>query len=134
MIYEPLAMTNQIRPTDKADPWLATDWTWESNFTKVTFTLDDRAKWADGKPLTADDVAYTFELLKKHPALNGNGIPFDGVAVRGREGRPDLQGLAVRQPEQDHPDRTSCPSTSGRRSRTRRPGPTARRSAPARTS
>lgn len=85
MIYEPLAMTNQIRPTEKADAWLATDWTWEANFTKVTFSLDDKAKWADGKPLTAADVAYTFELLKKHPALNGNGIPFDGIAVEGEK-------------------------------------------------
>ncbi|MEE1789929.1 ABC transporter substrate-binding protein [Streptomyces sp. BE308] len=83
MIYEPLAMTNQVRPTDKAAPWLATDWTWEANFTKVSFTLDARAKWADGKPLTAADVEYTFNLLKKHPALNGNGIPFDGIAVEG---------------------------------------------------
>lgn len=83
MIYEPLAMTNQVRPTDKAAPWLATDWTWEANFTKVSFTLDARAKWADGKPLTAADVEYTFSLLKKHPALNGNGIPFDGIAVEG---------------------------------------------------
>jgi peptide/nickel transport system substrate-binding protein len=65
MIYEPLAMTNQIRPADKADPWLASDWKWELNFTKVTFTLDDKAKWADGKPLTAEDVAYTFALQKK---------------------------------------------------------------------
>ncbi|MGW0785345.1 ABC transporter substrate-binding protein [Streptomyces sp. NPDC002913] len=85
MIYEPLAMTNQIRPTDKADPWLATAWDWESNFTKLTFTLDKRAKWADGKPLTAADVAFTFELLKKHPALNGFGIPFDGIAVEGEK-------------------------------------------------
>ncbi|MEV5687479.1 ABC transporter substrate-binding protein [Streptomyces sp. NPDC052164] len=83
MIYEPLAMTNQVRPTDKAAPWLATDWTWEANFTKVSFTLDARAKWADGKPLTAADVEYTFNLLKKHPALNGNGIPFDGIVVEG---------------------------------------------------
>lgn len=83
MIYEPLAMTNQVRPTDKAAPWLATDWKWEANFTKVSFTLDARAKWADGKPLTAADVEYTFNLLKKHPALNGNGIPFDGIAVEG---------------------------------------------------
>ncbi|MEU0835333.1 ABC transporter substrate-binding protein [Streptomyces sp. NPDC005969] len=85
MIYEPLAMTNQIRPADKADPWLASDWKWELNFTKVSFTLDDKAKWADGKPLTAEDVAYTFELLKKHPALNGNGIPFDGISVEGKK-------------------------------------------------
>ncbi|MFJ6014687.1 ABC transporter substrate-binding protein [Streptomyces sp. NPDC092952] len=84
MIYEPLAMTSQIKPADRATPWLATDWKWESNFTRVTFTLDPRATWADGKPLTAEDVAYTFELLKKHPALNGNGIPFDGITVRGK--------------------------------------------------
>ncbi|MFD5064746.1 MULTISPECIES: ABC transporter substrate-binding protein [unclassified Streptomyces] len=85
MIYEPLAMTNQIKPADKAEPWLATDWTWEDNFTKVTFSLDPKAKWADGKPLTADDVAYTFNLLKTHSALNWNGIPFDGVAVEGKK-------------------------------------------------
>ncbi|MGW0646902.1 ABC transporter substrate-binding protein [Streptomyces badius] len=85
MIYEPLAMTNMIRPTEKADPWLATEWTWEDNFTKVTFTLDERATWADGKPLTAADVEFTFNLLKKHPALNGDGVPFDGVAVKGKQ-------------------------------------------------
>ncbi|MFJ3935598.1 ABC transporter substrate-binding protein [Streptomyces parvus] len=85
MIYEPLAMTNMIRPTEKADPWLATEWAWEDNFTKVTFILDDRAKWADGKPLTAADVEFTFNLLKKHPALNGDGVPFDGVAVKGKQ-------------------------------------------------
>ncbi|WP_405548486.1 ABC transporter substrate-binding protein [Streptomyces globisporus] len=85
MIYEPLAMTNMIRPTEKADPWLATEWAWEDNFTKVTFTLDDRAKWADGKPLTAADVEFTFNLLKEHPALNGDGVPFDGVAVQGKQ-------------------------------------------------
>lgn len=84
MIYEPLAMTNQIKPADKAEPWLATDWKWEDNFTKVTFSLDAKAKWADGKPLTADDVAYTFNLLKTHSALNWNGIPFDGVTVEGK--------------------------------------------------
>ncbi|MFD7428480.1 ABC transporter substrate-binding protein [Streptomyces sp. NPDC059814] len=85
MIYEPLAMTSQIRPADKADPWLATSWKWDLNFTKVTFTLDDKAKWADGKPLTAEDVAFTFNLLKKHPALNGNGIAFGGVEVQDKK-------------------------------------------------
>ncbi|MYY00671.1 MULTISPECIES: ABC transporter substrate-binding protein [unclassified Streptomyces] len=85
MIYEPLAMTSQIRPADKADPWLATDWKWDLNFTKVTFTLDDRAKWADGKPLTAEDVAFTFDLLKKHPALNGDGIEWGGIEVKDKK-------------------------------------------------
>ncbi|MGC5411814.1 ABC transporter substrate-binding protein, partial [Streptomyces sp. DT225] len=40
MIYEPLTMVSQIRPADKPDPWLATDWKWDLNFTKVTLTID----------------------------------------------------------------------------------------------
>ena len=32
----------------------------------VTFNLDPRARFSDGKPLTAEDVRFTFELLKKH--------------------------------------------------------------------
>ncbi|MFK0102535.1 MULTISPECIES: ABC transporter substrate-binding protein [unclassified Streptomyces] len=85
MIYEPLAMVRQIKPAEKPDPWLATDWKWDLNFQKVTLTIDERAKWADGKPLTADDVAYTFELLKKHPALNADGIQWGGVEVKDKK-------------------------------------------------
>ncbi|HEX2136517.1 MAG TPA: extracellular solute-binding protein [Microvirga sp.] len=32
----------------------------------VAFDLDPRARFSDGKPLTAEDVRFTFELLKKH--------------------------------------------------------------------
>jgi peptide/nickel transport system substrate-binding protein len=32
----------------------------------VSFDLDPRARFSDGKPLTAEDVRFTFELLKKH--------------------------------------------------------------------
>ncbi|HEX2552870.1 MAG TPA: extracellular solute-binding protein [Microvirga sp.] len=31
----------------------------------VTFNLDPRARFADGRPLTAEDVRFTFELLKR---------------------------------------------------------------------
>jgi peptide/nickel transport system substrate-binding protein len=36
----------------------------------VTFNLDPRARFSDGYPLTAEDVRFTFELLRK------NGKPF----------------------------------------------------------
>lgn len=32
----------------------------------ITFRLDPRARFSDGVPLTTKDVAFTFELLKKH--------------------------------------------------------------------
>ncbi|MEE1927115.1 ABC transporter substrate-binding protein [Streptomyces sp. TRM 70351] len=83
MIYEPLVMTNIIRPGEEGTPWLAKEWAWEDNFTKVTFTIDSRATWSDGEPLTAEDVAYTFGLLKEHEALNGNAIPYDGITASG---------------------------------------------------
>ncbi len=82
-IYEPLAMTNPIRPADPAKPWLATKFEWADNFTKVTFTLKDGVTWSDGQPFSADDVAYTFTLLKGSSALNQNAIPFKDITSSG---------------------------------------------------
>ena len=31
-------------------------------------------KFTDGTPLTAADVAYTFNLIKKYPALDMNAV------------------------------------------------------------
>ncbi|GAA1027244.1 MULTISPECIES: ABC transporter substrate-binding protein [Amycolatopsis] len=83
MIYEPLVMTNAIRPADPGKPWLATKWDWSDNYTTLVLTVRDKVNWSDGKPMTAADVAYTFELLKKHPALNGSGIPFGDITASG---------------------------------------------------
>jgi peptide/nickel transport system substrate-binding protein len=40
----------------------------------LTFTIRSGVKWTDGKPLTAADVAYTFNLVKKNPALDLNAV------------------------------------------------------------
>ena len=32
----------------------------------VTFVLDPRARWHDGRPVTTDDIVYTIKLLSEH--------------------------------------------------------------------
>lgn len=62
-VYEAMLVYN---PADgKATPWLATAWETTPDGKTVTFTLRDGVTWSDGKPLTAEDVAYTFALQKK---------------------------------------------------------------------
>ena len=85
MIYEPLVMTNPIRPAEPGKPWLATKWEWADNFQKITFTLRDNVKFSDGKPMTADDVVFTFNLLKGNPGLNQNAIPYKDVSASGNQ-------------------------------------------------
>lgn len=44
-------------------PWLATDHTVSDDAREWTFTLDDRAKFKDGSPVTADAVVYSTQRL-----------------------------------------------------------------------
>ncbi|MGW6279530.1 ABC transporter substrate-binding protein [Kribbella sp. NPDC055071] len=85
MIFEPLVMINGIKPTEAGKPWLATEWKWDANFTKLSFTIRDGVKWSDGQPMTAEDVAYTFQLRKDHDALNTDAIPYDTIATTGNK-------------------------------------------------
>ncbi|MGO4621357.1 extracellular solute-binding protein [Ensifer sp. 2TAB8] len=37
---------------------------WDDDRTFIQFNLNPNARWADGQPVTADDVIFTFELLR----------------------------------------------------------------------
>jgi peptide/nickel transport system substrate-binding protein len=43
---------------------------WSDDQKTFTVKLNLKAKWHDGQPFTADDVAYTFQVLKEHPVLD----------------------------------------------------------------
>ena len=45
-------------------PSLAKSWQWSPDSKSVTFQLQENAKWHDGKPFTADDVAFTMDAVK----------------------------------------------------------------------
>lgn len=70
-IYEPLFVWNTIQGT--TTPWLATEWTFSEDNLALTFTLQEGVTWSDGTPFTANDVAFTWNLLRDNEALPGNG-------------------------------------------------------------
>jgi len=72
-IYEPLAFVDTLENA-KATPWLATSWAWSNGNKTLTFTIRKGVKFSDGTPMTAADVAFTFNLLKKVPALDVNSV------------------------------------------------------------
>ncbi|MGE3771257.1 MAG: extracellular solute-binding protein, partial [Bdellovibrionales bacterium] len=45
-------------------PWLAESLSVNTERSKATFTLNPKARWQDGKPVTADDILFTVETLK----------------------------------------------------------------------
>src|SRR5271169_6679261 len=70
--YEPLVYVNPLQ-SGKTTPMLATSWAWGAGNKSLTFTIRQGVKWSDGTPMTAADVAYTFNLIKKYPALDLTG-------------------------------------------------------------
>lgn len=58
VMYETLVTYNQL--TGKLEPMLAEKFVQNEN--SISVTLDSRAKWNDGKPVTVEDVIYTFRI------------------------------------------------------------------------
>jgi len=73
VIYEPLFYYN-LASTAAPKPELGTTYKWNSDGTRLTITTRAGVKWTDGQPFTAADVAYTFNLIHKSPALNTSGL------------------------------------------------------------
>lgn len=44
-------------------PNVAKDWTWNDDFTELTFFLREGHKWSDGAPFTAEDVKFWYDNL-----------------------------------------------------------------------
>ncbi len=59
LLYTPLVVYDS---TYRVRPWLARSW--ELSEEAVVFDLRDDVRWHDGRPVTAHDVAFTFELAK----------------------------------------------------------------------
>jgi len=71
-IYEPLFVFNSVRT--EYVPWLAVSHEWREGRRVLRIVTRDSVRWSDGTPFTARDVVFTFELLKRHRALDRRGV------------------------------------------------------------
>ncbi len=78
-IYEPLMIYNTLKA--EMVPWLADSFAWSADYLTLTFTLHPGVKWSDGEDFTAEDVVFTFNLIKNTPGLQGSGATAMGGAV-----------------------------------------------------
>ena len=68
-VYEPLVYVNLLN-NQAETPMLASGYKWSDDKKSIVFTIRDGVKWSDGTPFSADDVAFTFNLMKKTPATD----------------------------------------------------------------
>jgi peptide/nickel transport system substrate-binding protein len=91
LIYPTL---NSLDKQGKPGPYLATSWTTSPDQLTWTFKLQDGLKWTDGKPITAEDAAWTLNLIMTNSdAAKANGslvANFDSVSA------PDATTLVIK--------------------------------------
>ena len=76
LVNEPLYIYNNMVPTQAPIPMLASGQPkWSADGKSVTIPIRAGVKWSDGKPFTASDVAFTFNMLKANPKLFTAGAP-----------------------------------------------------------
>lgn len=97
----PLVRVN--RATDEIEPWLAESWTTAADGRTYTFTLRPGIQFSDGRPVTSDDVLFSFKLAYDTntgstlgPVLTIGGKPFEVSAT-------DARTVVVRLPDRFAP-------------------------------
>lgn len=96
-VWEQLASFNIL--SGEIEPLLAKEMAWDGT-TSLTVTLQDGTTWADGEPLTADDVVFTYELPN-----TVDGLPFAALTqyVSGVEKVDDRTVKLLCEAENNHP-------------------------------
>jgi peptide/nickel transport system substrate-binding protein len=74
-VFETLFFFNIARQEDPV-PLLGTEYAWNEDGTELSITLREGVQWSDGEDFTADDVKFTFDMLRDNETLNSIG--FDG--------------------------------------------------------
>src|SRR5579884_4013446 len=90
-VYESLEFVNILQSGKPPVPMLATSSQWSNGFKTLTFTIRKGVTWSDGKPFSANDVAYTFNAMKSDKAIDLNALwtadggPLASVVQKGNQ-------------------------------------------------
>ena len=99
LTYEPLLEFNILNPAEPPIPWLATSYAWSNGGRTLTFTIRQGVKFSDGTPMTASDVAFTFNLLMKNKALGSPAPAPTPLPVSATAPNPATAVLTFARPE-----------------------------------
>ncbi len=99
MVYDQSVARNDVAAVT---PELATSWSWNADYTALTVTLRAGVRWHDDRPMTAEDVKCTFDLLigeaKEKLRLNYRGSWWVNVAGTDVLG-PDKAVIRLKRPQ-----------------------------------
>ncbi|HEU5130184.1 MAG TPA: ABC transporter substrate-binding protein [Glycomyces sp.] len=79
-IYESLFFYNKAQVAEP-EPLLGTEQSWNEDGTELAVTLREGVTWSDDEAFTADDVVFTFEMIKEYPSINSGGFDGEVAAV-----------------------------------------------------
>lgn len=82
--------------TSKIEPDLATSWTVSPDGRVYTFTLRSGVVWQDDQPFTAEDVAYTIDMIQKPDTRSPMASAWQGVEVSTPNAATVVMTLPVR--------------------------------------
>lgn len=72
LIYESLFYFNPLKT--QTYPILGKKFTWSNGNKTLTVDLRKNVQWTNGQAFTANDVVFTFDLLKKHASLDTKSV------------------------------------------------------------
>jgi microcin C transport system substrate-binding protein len=86
LLYDML-MAKATDEGSTSHPLIAEAFRHPDDFSSATYRIDPRARWHDGKPITVDDVIWSFNVLKEHSPNFSRyfGNVTEAVAVSERE-------------------------------------------------
>lgn len=86
-----------VQPDGSVQPALADSWEISTDDLVYTFHLNPNAKWQDGQPVTAQDVAFTIEqtIYPECPSGGGPSLLLVGASDFGAKKTKTVEGISI---------------------------------------